>query len=117
MCVRLKSLLACLVLACLYLSACGSGSAIGGGSPSNLPISVSIIHSGTSGTIFAGTSAVNLTASVTNDTLDGGVTWTISPATGCGTLTSAGSTAIYVPPISLASNCTATITATSVADT
>src|SRR5215469_7461738 len=112
--VSLKNLLACLVFVALSLSGCGSPS--GNANNTKLPIFVSVTQSGTSNIVFAGTSAVRLSASVANDLLNAGVTWSLSPATGCGTLTASGSTAIYSPPAVLTANCSAAVTATSVAD-
>jgi hypothetical protein len=91
----------------MLLAACGSG-----GSPTTVAVS----QSGSSTTILAGGSAVTLTATVANNSATT-VAWTLSPASGCGTLGSNGTTATYTPPTeaSLAADCTATITATSTA--
>jgi len=62
------------------------------------------------GTVF-------MTASVTNDSGSAGVTWTIAPTSGCGTLSNTSTTvATFTAPASLSSNCTATVTAKSVTD-
>ena len=67
--------------------------------------------------------AVTLTASQTQafiatvtNTTNTAVTWTLSPATGAGTLSISGNTATYTAPSSITTQ-TATVTATSVADT
>ncbi|HYL95773.1 MAG TPA: alpha/beta fold hydrolase, partial [Terriglobales bacterium] len=59
-----------------------------------------------------------LTATVSNDPSNQGVTWSISPTTGAGTLTSATSTSVTynAPPTPPVSDESVTITATSVAD-
>lgn len=93
----------------LFLTACGSGSK---------PIAVSLTSSSSSTTIPAGTSSVLLTATVSNDTKDAGVTWNLSPSTGCGTLTTTATTATYYPPsaATLNADCPVTITAISASD-
>jgi uncharacterized protein (DUF2141 family) len=60
----------------------------------------------------------SIAASVSNDPGNRGVTWTISPATGAGTLSSVTTTSVTynAPPVPLASSVEATITATSVTD-
>ena len=56
-------------------------------------------------------------ATLTNDTSNKGVTWSLSPASGAGTLSNPTSTAVtYVAPGSVAGNTPVTLTATSVAD-
>jgi hypothetical protein len=59
-----------------------------------------------------------LTATVSNDPSNQGVTWSISPTTGAGTLTNATSTSVTynAPPTPPVSDETVTVTATSVAD-
>jgi dienelactone hydrolase len=59
-----------------------------------------------------------LTATVSNDPSNQGVTWSISPTTGAGTLTSATSTSVTynAPPTPPVSDESVTVTATSVAD-
>jgi hypothetical protein len=84
---------------------------------STLPISVTITNPFTS--IEAGTPGVTIHATVTNDTRGQGVTWTILPAAGAGSLSAATATSVLYTPPNLAPqvpNNTPTITATSVAD-
>jgi hypothetical protein len=84
---------------------------------STLPISVTITNPFTS--IDAGTPGVTIHATVTNDTRGQGVTWTILPAAGAGSLSAATATSVLYTPPNLAPqvpNNTPTITATSVAD-
>ena len=58
---------------------------------------------------------LSVNATLTNDTGSKGVTWSLTPTTGAGTLTNITSTAVtYVAPGSVAANTAATITATSV---
>ncbi len=60
---------------------------------------------------------LSVNATLTNDTSNKGVTWTLSPASGAGTLSNPTSTAVtYVAPGSVAGNTPVTLTATSVAD-
>lgn len=95
-----------LVAEMVVLSACG-----GGGHPH--PIAVTITNPASAPTIQQG-QTVNITASVTNDSNNKGVTWTLS---GVGTLSGQTTTAAtYNAPASVGSNTTVTVTATSVAD-
>ena len=92
----------CLFIASL-LAGCGGSSA---------PVSIAITSSAST---VDPTDTVTLTAAVTNDKNNGGVTWTVS---GGGTLSNTTTTgATYTAPAASASSQTATITATSVADT
>ncbi|MGC2719017.1 MAG: hypothetical protein WA209_05465, partial [Candidatus Acidiferrales bacterium] len=100
------SLLAVGLLA--VLAACG-----GGGGGSSIPV-VSI--SGSSSTI-APSGTFNLIATVTGDSTNSGVSWTISPESGSGTLSNQSSTAAtYTAPSSVPANPSVRITATSVAN-
>jgi hypothetical protein len=84
---------------------------------STLPISVSIVNPFAS--IDAGSGGVTVRATVANDTRSEGVTWTISPGAGSGTLSAATATSILYTPPNLAPqppNNVPVITATSVAD-
>jgi predicted dienelactone hydrolase len=78
---------------------------------------VSVSVSLTSASVQAGNS-VDITASVNNDLSGQGVTWSISPASGLGTLTNVGSSGVTynAPATPPASDATATITATSLID-
>ncbi len=91
-----------LVAGLTFLAACG-GSSSSGGTKITLSASATAVNPGQSTTITAVVS-------------DGkGVTWSLSPATGLGTLNSQTSTAVtYTAPASLATGAFATITATSV---
>ncbi|MGA3127861.1 MAG: putative Ig domain-containing protein [Candidatus Korobacteraceae bacterium] len=104
------------LVSCVFLSmilACG------GGSPA---IGVSL--TGSSSTVDAGAGNVTITATIANDSKNGGVTFTLvtSPTTGgcgTGTITTSGTpvtSATYTPPLAsvLTKTCTATITAASV---
>lgn len=78
-------------------------------------ISVTISPSTSQTVTLNGT--VYLSATVTNDSSNQGVTWSISPTSGCGNLSNQTNTsATFTAPSSLSSNCSATVTATSVAD-
>jgi predicted dienelactone hydrolase len=106
----------CVAIAlCIGLVACGGGS----GSPA-LQISVSVTS--TAKQVAAGGSAA-VTAVVTNDSANEGVSWTLScSASPCGTLssstTASGVSTTYSAPVSApTSTLQVTITATSVADT
>jgi hypothetical protein len=87
-------------------------SGCGGGSPAPPAISVAVSPN-TALTIDQGQQK-NFTASVTNDTANKGVTWSVS---GGGTLTGSTSTSVtYNAPTPVTANLTVTVTATSVAD-
>jgi hypothetical protein len=90
------------------LAACG-----GGGGGSTIPV---VTISGASGTI-APNGTFSLTAAVTGDSTNAGVNWTISPASGSGTLSNESTTAAtYTAPSSVPASPSVTITATSVAN-
>lgn len=78
------------------------------------PISVAITQPASAVTKFADQGTVALTATLTNDGANKGLTWSL---TGCGTVApGTGTTAIYTPPNAPAAQCTAQVMATSVTD-
>lgn len=82
------------------------------------PTTISITAPTGNQNIAAGT-AVPFTAAITNDGSGGGIGWTLSPATGCGTLSaSSGTSVTYNAPAetTIATACTVTVTAESAAD-
>jgi hypothetical protein len=94
------------IAASILLSGCGGGSS----STTTMP-SVSVTASATS---VDATDAVKLSATVTNDVNNGGVTWTVS---GGGTLSSTTtSAATYTAPAATVAAQSVTVTATSIAD-
>jgi hypothetical protein len=98
------------VLLCVFAVAGCSGHSTG-----SKAVSVVIATKPTS--VLAGSTAT-LTASVTNDSADEGVTWTIAPASGVGTISSTTTTSVtYTAPATPPATNSVTITATSVADT
>ena len=100
---------ATVVFALVSLVGCG-----GGGTPSGVPITVTI--SPASATINPN-GTVNFTASVANDTSNKGVTWSISPSN-VGALSNMTSTsATYTAPASVSQDTNVTIKATSIAST
>ncbi|HLW82833.1 MAG TPA: hypothetical protein VKS20_12425 [Candidatus Acidoferrales bacterium] len=100
-----------LVTSVIILPACGGGG--GHPPPPPSPISVAITSPASAPTIQQG-QTVNITATLTNDTGNKGVTWSLS---GQGSLSAQTSTTVtYNAPGSVTSNIVATVTATSVAD-
>jgi len=101
------------VMISILLSACGGSS--------RPAVSVSVAQTGSS-TMLAGGAAVTVTATVTNDSTNAGVKWSLTSSPSsvvCGTLSSSTTTtATYAPPAEalLTAQCKATITATSVTD-
>jgi hypothetical protein len=88
----------------VFLVACG-----GSGTPSGVPITVSLAPSAPQ-TINAG-ATLNITATVANDSTNSGVTWTLS---GVGSLTNITTTSVtYNAPASVSNNTVVTVTATS----
>jgi hypothetical protein len=81
------------------------------GSPSNKGISVGITGAPTT---IAPNATATLTAVVTNDSANAGVTWTV---TGGGTFTSTTTQLVYTAPATVPSPATVTVTATSITDT
>ena len=100
-----------LIVSCFFLSSCGGGAINPSTNTGSNLITVSLVQSGTTTSVYAGTSAVNLTASVANDSASAGVTWNLSPISSCGTLTTSASTAVYTPPATLNHSCGVTVTA------
>jgi ferredoxin len=102
----------------LSLIACG-----GGGSSPTPPASVSVALSATPPTSLATSATLSLTANVSNDSANKGVTWTVSCGTSgaCGsfspTSTASGAATTYTAPSAVPSGNTVTVTATSVTDT
>ena len=99
----------------IFLSSCGSSS-----TPQSTQVSMSVSPS-TQQTIDQG-QTVHFTASLTNDTNNQGVTWSLSGSgcsgSACGTLTNATATvATYTAPASVTSALTVSVKATSVKDT
>ncbi|HEX6906211.1 MAG TPA: choice-of-anchor D domain-containing protein [Terriglobales bacterium] len=92
----------------------------GGGGTSTPPPPISVSVSAAASTAEAG-SQISITAQVSNDSANQGVTWTMSPGagTGAGILINAtpGSVTYKSPANPPANNTTVTITATAVADT
>jgi hypothetical protein len=85
------------------------------------PLTVSITTPATNPTTVADGTTQALVAKVVGDAANNGVTWSLNPATGCGSLTIPAVlptlTAIYNAPPALTPACTVTVTATSVTDT
>ena len=103
---------------CLLLLVVFTG--CGGGSPNvvNPLVVVAVtISPNTAQTAVAGGTALALSATVSNDGSNEGVSWSLSRASGCGTLSATSALAVnYAPPASLAKPCATNITAASVAD-
>jgi hypothetical protein len=98
-----------MIAAAIILPACGGGHH---GPP--LVISVAITSPASAPTIQQGQSVTGITASVTNDPTNQGVTWSLS---GSGSLSAQTSTTVtYNAPASVNSNIVVTVTATSVSD-
>lgn len=100
-----------MIAAAIILPACGGG---GHNPPPPPVISVAITSPASAPTIQQGQSVSNITASVTNDSANKGVTWSLS---GAGSLSAQTSTTVtYNAPASVNSNIVVTVTATSVSD-
>ena len=74
---------------------------------------LALSQSGSATTVNAGSAPISLTAAIAHDTSNGGATWSLTPSSGCGTLTSSATTATYTPPAesSLIADCTASVKA------
>ena len=100
----------------LFLCGCGSGSS------SHTPPVISVSLSPSAQTNIDQGQTLNYTASVTNDTANAGVTWSLSgtgcTGSACGTFTGGTTTAAtYNAPATVSAKLTVTIVATSVTDT
>ncbi len=101
---RTKILAVLALVSALAIAGCGSSTPV---------ISIALSPSGAQA-VVAG-QVVNVTATVSNDSKAGGVTWSL---TGAGTLSAQTATSVtYTAPSPIPANATATITATSVSDT
>jgi hypothetical protein len=107
-----------LAAATIWLSGCGGGSK----TPPPPPAVISVALSGTPPTTLIAATTASLTASVSNDSSNGGVKWTVScSASACGsfspTSTASGAATTYTAPATPpTSPATVTVTATSVTD-
>jgi hypothetical protein len=110
---RIVSLFASAALT-IWLTACG-----GGGSTPPPPQAISVAVSAVSSSLVVG-ATTSITASVTNDSANAGVKWTVS-CSSCGsvspTSTASGAATTYTAPSAVPSPATVTVTATSVTDT
>ena len=105
--------------AAIWLTACGGGSK----TPPTPPPVISVALSGTPPTSLVAAATTSLTATVSNDSSNAGVKWSVScSASACGsfspTSTASGAATTYTAPTVPPTNpATVTITATSVTDT
>jgi hypothetical protein len=103
----------------MVLAACG-GNGSGGGGNNNPPPPAVNVTMGTAPTSLFVNDTAAITATVSNDSANKGVTWSCTPAGSCGTFTPSGTASgapvTYTAPAAVPSS-TVVITATSVADT
>jgi hypothetical protein len=93
------------LIAALFMASCGSSA----------PLAISLVSS--AGASLAAGQSTTIAATVTHDSTNKGVTWTLSPSTGAGALSGATTTSVtYTAPATIPSATTVTITATSVAN-
>jgi hypothetical protein len=105
----------CLILVADTISLTGAaslGNGCSGVSPLQPPTPVAVSIAPTTATLYGGQTQ-QLTATVINTT-NTAVTWTISPATGAGTISTSG---LYTAPTTISTQQTVTVTATSQAST
>ena len=116
-----RKLVPLFVLSLTFLNACGGGgsSTNGGGGTGPQPISLTFAELPPSSMMTG--SNVGVSATVTNDSKNAGVTWTCTPMGTCGTFnptsTPSGNPTTYTAPSTVPSGGTVTLTATSVTDT
>jgi hypothetical protein len=101
----------------LGLTSCG-----GSGSTPPPPAVISVAFSPAAPTSVATSATASLTAVVSNDSKNGGVTWTVTcGSSSCGSLspvtTASGAATTYTAPSAIPTSNTVTVTATSVTDT
>jgi hypothetical protein len=93
------------LIAALFMASCGSSA----------PLAISLVSS--AGQSLAAGQSTTIAATVTHDSTNKGVTWTLSPTSGAGALSGATTTSVtYTAPATIPSATTVTITATSVAN-
>jgi len=116
-----RNLVPLFILSLTFLDACGGGgsSSSGGGGTGPQPIAVTFQALPPS-SMMTGDN-VGLSATITNDSKNGGVSWTCTPAGACGTFnpttTASGANTTYLAPGSVPSGGKVTLIATSVTDT
>lgn len=91
----------------LLLAGCGGG---GGGTPSGVPITISL--SATLNSVNPG-QATTITATVSNDTSNKGVSWSLSPSGGGALSKQTTTSVVYTAPANVPTATAVTITATS----
>src|SRR3989454_8535815 len=110
------------VLGCLHIPVAALvAAACNGTEPSGPTASTITVSISPAIAVVPAASSARLTATVANDTSNGGVTWTVScSATQCGTIapvtTLSGAAATYTAPATSPSNMNIAVTATSVTD-
>lgn len=114
-----KSCLLLVTLSLLILAGCAGGTK--SSTPNTPSASISVaLQPAPPGTMGV-TAVTEVGAQVTNDSANGGVTWSCSPSGSCGsfspTSTSSGQKTQYTAPSSVPSGSSVTVTATSVTDT
>jgi hypothetical protein len=107
----------------LFLYACGGGSSSGGssGGGGTTPQAISVsFPSGIPPASVNGGAQTPLEANVANDSANGGVTWSCTPAGSCGSFnpsaTTSGNPTTYIAPVGASAPASVTVTATSVTD-
>lgn len=107
------------ILGLALLNACGGGSGGGGGTTPPPQSIVVIISSAPPASMMVGANQ-GVSATVTNDNANAGVTWSCTPANSCGTFnptsTASGMNTTYTAPSSVPMGGTVVLTATSVTD-
>ena len=116
-----RNLVPLFILSLTFLDACGGGgsSSSGGGGTGPQPIAVTFQALPPS-SIMTGDN-VGVSATITNDSKNGGVSWTCTPAGACGTFnptnTASGANTTYLAPGSVPSGGKVTLIAASLTDT
>jgi Putative Ig domain len=104
------------VMSAVMMIGCGGGSTDANTPPPPPGVNV-IVTSPTGAAALDGDKTLAITIQVTNDSGHAGVTWTLSPPVGGGSLSQPTATSVtYTPPAGLTSALNATIVATSVSD-
>lgn len=116
----IRNLAPLFILSLAFLSACGGGSSSGGGGGTTpQPIMVNFLSLPPAAMTVGGN--VGVSATVTNDSANAGVTWSCTPAGACGTFnptsTLTGNSTTYTAPSAVPTGGKVTLIATSVTDT
>ena len=116
-----RKLVPLFILSLAFLGACGGGGSSNNGGGGTDPQPIAVTFQALPPSSMMPGDNVGVSATITNDSKNGGVSWTCTPAGACGTFnpttTASGANTTYLAPGSVPSGGKVTLIATSVTDT